>query len=329
MKTSSKVMNIVQGNSMARTASLFLLLVATAAAGAPARVDSYLEAPRVAAALEQGRAAELGIGIRKNHLLAVALYCDAGTMGSPEGFFRVGRLLASGPRALRNAAVANAYLALAARLGSHEAVRYYDPKVENAPIGDGCGALAGAAEIEGFDLDGFLGRQAPAKQRIALFIRNTAHQYNVDPRLALAIAMAESNFDAGAVSPQNAQGVMQLIPATQARFGVTRPFDPEQNIRGALAYLKWLNTRFAGDWRLIAAAYNSGEGAVERFGGIPPYPETQRYVRRVLHFAGFSSRARADPAGQGIVGRGSAGHPAALLAVASARAPTAGSAAVD
>jgi hypothetical protein len=329
VQTSSNVMTFVQGRNMARTASLFFLLLATAAFGVSASVESYLEAPRVTAALEQGRAAELGIGIRKNYLLAVALYCDAGTMGSPEGFFRVGRVLATGPRAVRNPAVANAYLALAARLGSHEALRYYDPKVENAPIDDGCGAHAGAAEFEGFDLDGYLGRQAPAKQRIALFIRNTAHQYNVDPRLALAIAMAESNFDSGAVSPQNAQGVMQLIPATQARFGVTRPFDPEQNIRGALAYLKWLGKRFAGDWRLIAAAYNSGEGAVERFGGIPPYPETQRYVRRVLHFAGFSARGKADPARQGLVGRGSEGQLAALLTVASARAPAAGAAVVD
>jgi soluble lytic murein transglycosylase-like protein len=109
-------------------------------------------------------------------------------------------------------------------------------------------------------------------------------------RIALAIALAESNLNPDAVSPKNAQGVMQLIPDTQARFGVTRPFDPESNIRGGLAYLKWLKGRFDGDWSLIAAAYNAGEGAVERHGGIPPYRETESYVQRVLFFAGFSAK---------------------------------------
>ncbi len=93
-------------------------------------------------------------------------------------------------------------------------------------------------EVDLFDIDGYLARQSPARQKIALLIRQTARQYAIDPRLALAIALAESNLDPGAVSPQNAQGVMQLIPATQERFGVTRPFDPEHNICGALAYLK-------------------------------------------------------------------------------------------
>ena len=113
-------------------------------------------------------------------------------------------------------------------------------------------------------------------------------------RIALAIALAESNLNPDAVSPKNAQGVMQLIPDTQARFGVTRPFDPESNIRGGLAYLKWLKARFAGDWALIAAAYNAGEGAVERHGGIPPYRETESYVRRVLFFAGHPDRRAPD-----------------------------------
>lgn len=78
---------------------------------------------------------------------------------------------------------------------------------------------------------------------------------------------------------------MQLIPETQQRFGVTRPFDPEQNIKGGVAYLKWLHTHFDGNWTLMSAAYNAGEKSVEQYGGIP-YQETQQYVRRVLYFAG-------------------------------------------
>jgi soluble lytic murein transglycosylase-like protein len=74
---------------------------------------------------------------------------------------------------------------------------------------------------------------------------------------------------------------MQLIPATAARFRVKDPLDPEQNIRGGLSYLRWLLAYFKGDLPLVLAAYNAGEGAVERFKGVPPYPETQGYLRRV------------------------------------------------
>lgn len=284
---------------------LFLLLSGTVGAGAqqPDAADTYLEAPRVTAALAQGRAAEIGSGIRKNLSLAVALYCDAGAMGSPEGFFRVGRLLAGEAASVDQRRVANAYLALAARLGSVEALKYHVAGVGNGELGDDCAGTAGGAlakrqmaggvwETSSFDLDAYLARQPLAKQRIAVLIRNVAPQYKVDPRLALAIALAESNLNADAVSPKNAQGVMQLIPATQERFGVRQPFDPEHNVRGALAYLNWLQKRFAGDWRLVVAAYNSGEGAVDRYGGIPPYPETQQYVRRVLHLTGAPAKVK-------------------------------------
>jgi len=287
----AKTMMRVRGKEMVAGLALFLIM-AIARTGAVAQAESYVEAPRVTAALQQGHAAEFGIGIRRNPLLAVALYCEAGTMGSPEGFFRVGRVLASAPRPLRNPAMANAYLALAARLGHHQALRLYDSRVASAIIGDECGVYGSSADGSRFDLDGYLAGQSPAKQRLALLIRNAARQYQIDPRLALAIAIAESNLDPAAVSPRNAQGVMQLIPATQERFGVTRPFDPEHNVRGALAYLRWLDKRFAGNWRLIVAAYNAGEGAVDRYSGVPPFAETQQYVRRVLHFSGFAAKER-------------------------------------
>lgn len=283
---------------MSRAGLLFLLFftfVAAARTETRSTDDYRHEAPRVVAALEQGRAAELGIGVRRNVFLAIALYCDAGTMGSPEGFFRVGRVLATGPQHVRDARVANAYLALATRLGNHEALRYYNPAVDNAPIGDECGAFAREASNQRFEVGGYLARQSRLKQAIATLVRQLAKQYNVDERLALAIAMAESNLDPAAVSPSNAQGVMQLIPATQERFGVSRPFDPAENIRGGLAYLKWLYKRFAGDWSLVAAAYNAGEGAVERYSGVPPYRETQQYVRRVLYFAGVSATVSGLP----------------------------------
>jgi hypothetical protein len=264
---------------------LFACVVLLAAAARAQTAE--LEAPRAVAALEQGLAAEMGVGLRRNARLAISLYCDAAVTGSAEGFFRIGRILARGPVHLRNPALANAYLAQAVQMGHHVAIDYFDETVPFAPLDGDCSKLELGAVTEPFDLDGYLSGLSPAKRRIAELIRRHAAGYGIDVRVALAIALAESNLNAEAVSPKNAQGVMQLIPGTQARFGVTRPFDAESNIKGGLAYLKWLKARFDGDWELIAAAYNAGEGAVEKHGGIPPYRETQGYVKRVLFFAGF------------------------------------------
>ncbi len=255
--------------------------------GSSAQAQGYAGAPRVVAALAQGLAAEQGIGIRQNPDLAAELYCDAATMGSSEGFFRIGRMLVQGSPKLRNPRLANAYLALAARLGHREASMLHDPLVENARIDEICNITRGHVAEPKFDLEGYIAGLSPAKRSLAALIRKKAPQYGVDARMALGIALAESNLDANAVSPKNAQGVMQLIPDTQDRFGVKKPFDPEQNIKGGLAYLKWLQNRFSGNLTLVAAAYNAGEGNVERHGGVPPFRETEDYVRRVLNFSGM------------------------------------------
>jgi len=266
---------------------ILTLLLLVFLSGSRAQAQTYSEAPRVAAVLAQGLAAELGIGIRVNPGLAIELYCDAGTMGSSEGFFRIGRLLSTGSPRLRNPRLANAYLALAARLGHRQASMLHNPLVENARIDEVCNKLYAQFGEPEFDLEGYIAGLTPAKRNLAALIRKKAPQYGVDVRMALAIALAESNLDASAVSPKNAQGVMQLIPDTQERFGVLKPFDPEQNIKGGLAYLKWLQNRFSGNLKLVAAAYNAGEGNVDRYGGVPPFPETQQYVRRVLNFSGM------------------------------------------
>jgi len=102
----------------------------------------------------------------------------------------------------------------------------------------------------------------------------------------MAVIQVESNFDPNALSPKNAQGLMQLIPETAERFGVNDVWDPEQNLRGGMAYLRWLLDHFQGDVRLALAGYNAGEGAVEQHQGIPPFGETQEYVRRVTTIVG-------------------------------------------
>ncbi len=113
-------------------------------------------------------------------------------------------------------------------------------------------------------------------------VRQLAPQYKVQPQLALAIIQVESGFDSLAVSRAAAMGLMQLIPQTAQRFGVRNAFDPQQNIRGGMAYLRWLLAYYEGDVSLVAAAYNAGEGAVDRHKGIPPFNETREYVKRVV-----------------------------------------------
>lgn len=110
----------------------------------------------------------------------------------------------------------------------------------------------------------------------------SASRYNeVDESLIRAIIHAESAYQANAQSPKGAQGLMQLMPATQAELNVSDPFDPQENIQGGALYLSQLLTQFNGDYELAAAAYNAGPNAVSKYGGVPPYDETQEYVRRV------------------------------------------------
>lgn len=112
-----------------------------------------------------------------------------------------------------------------------------------------------------------------------------AAQYGVDESIVRAIIHAESSFNPNALSRVGAQGLMQLMPGTARRFGVSNAFDPVQNIRGGVQYLAWLLKRFNGNLTLAAAGYNAGEGAVDKYKGVPPYGETQRYVVRVAQLA--------------------------------------------
>ncbi len=122
------------------------------------------------------------------------------------------------------------------------------------------------------------------KAAIQRLVIQTSYRYGVEPALALALAKAESNFEPNAVSSKGAMGVMQLMPETAKALGVSNPFDPTQNIDGGIRYLKQLVERFGGNITLAVAAYNAGPNAVRRYGGVPPYPETQNFVRRVLAY---------------------------------------------
>lgn len=119
-------------------------------------------------------------------------------------------------------------------------------------------------------------------QKIDDLIRDQGKLYSVDPYLIYCVMSQESSFKSGVVSPKGAQGLMQLMPATAARYGVVNPFDPAQSIKGGTHYLRDLLALFNGRVDLVLAAYNAGEGTVMKYGNrVPPYTETQSYVRLI------------------------------------------------
>jgi len=135
-------------------------------------------------------------------------------------------------------------------------------------------------------------RVSPSPTReIALKIRELATRYGLNESLVRAVARAESGFNPYAVSHKGAVGIMQLMPETAKRYGVKNRFNSSENLEAGIRHLKYLSKRFNGTLSLILAAYNSGEEAVRKHNGIPPYRETREYVRRVLRFMGrtFSS----------------------------------------
>jgi len=221
----------------------------------------------------EARDYELGNGVERDASKAIHLYCEASRLGDIESQYNLGWIYANGRGVPRDDQTAAFFFTMAAKQGdalSQRMLKQVGPPPEKPPA-----CL--------FDSDGqdILARAQPEHRKVMDLVLKLAPEYGVYPRLAMAIIRAESNFNPAALSPKNAQGLMQLIPETAERFNVKKPFDPEQNIRGGLSYLRWLLAYFKGDVALVAAAYNAGEGAVNRFGGIPPYPETQGYVKRI------------------------------------------------
>jgi soluble lytic murein transglycosylase-like protein len=135
-------------------------------------------------------------------------------------------------------------------------------------------------------------RWTTGRPHLDALIRQNGARYGVDPYLIFCVMEQESHFNAGAVSPVGARGLMQLMPGTAARFGVSRVHDPAQNIAGGTRFLKQLLGRFNGRVELVLASYNAGEGAVAKYGNrVPPYRETRNYVRRISGRYGRAAHA--------------------------------------
>lgn len=257
-----------------------LALLCTTLAGTPALAQSAAELIKDAAQYEHGE------GVPRDLTEAVALYCRAARLGAADAHYALGWMAANGRGMPRDDGTAWRLFALAAEQG-HAQARHLLALLPARPDATLPACLtpapATAPPVQP-DIDvipppepAYPAASAPVRR----LVDRLAPQYGVDPRLAMAVIAVESGFRPNAVSPRNAQGLMQLIPATAQRFRVRDAFDPEANVRGGLAYLRWLLMRFNGDVQLVAAAYNAGEGAVERHGGVPPYPETRVYVQRI------------------------------------------------
>lgn len=236
-------------------------------------------AQNAATLFEQAQRLEHGEGVARDLDQAAALYCRAARLGAPEAQYALGWMYANGRGVARDDGMAWRLFALAAEQGHAAGTRMQAllPAAPGAAL-PACMAPDPALVVE---LAPEPAQFAPAARRWQPLVEKLAPQYGIDPPFAMAVIAVESGFNPLAVSARNAQGLMQLLPTTATRFCATNSFDPEQNLRAGLAYLRWLLTRFAGDVRLVTAAYNAGEGAVDNHGGVPPYPETRQYVQRI------------------------------------------------
>ncbi len=143
-------------------------------------------------------------------------------------------------------------------------------------LGSG-GPLGGVPGVHGDSAGGEMTSAA-----IRDIVRDHSARNRISPNLVNAIIETESGYDTRAVSPRGAMGLMQLMPDVAHNLGVENPFEPEENIRGGVALLRRLLDKYGGDYTKALAAYNAGEGAVDRSGGVPNYPETREYVDRVI-----------------------------------------------
>jgi hypothetical protein len=203
-------------------------------------------------------------------------HCEAARKGDKDAQFRLGWIYANGNGVARDDDLAAAWFQQAAHGGDIQSERMLKALGHSSGVKRQatCVLAGGPTPSRPF-------HPQPAKGALANLVRSLAPEYQLDPDLVLALIEVESNFNPQARSPKDAQGLMQLIPATAERFGVKDVWDPEDNLRGGMAYLRWLLKRFDGDVRLTLAAYNAGEGAVDRHGGVPPYSETRAYVSRI------------------------------------------------
>jgi len=282
---------------------LALLLYAVTGQGATPVLDwqVLLADPDPVELMELAGQYEHAIGYRRDYGRARQLYCAAARLGYLPAQTRLAWMYANGLGAPRDTDLAAAWMEVVAANGDLQARKFLayigESGVTRKPrctYKSRFDAYA-IATIPGKNWDAGVNMASPERKQIASWVRALAPDYGLDPNLILAIIQTESNFNPRARSPANAQGLMQLIPATAARFGVKDRTNPVQNLHGGMAYVRWLLSFFQGDLKLSLAGYNAGEHAVEKYLGIPPYRETQNYVRKVIRAYGRNSHPPIEP----------------------------------
>ena len=243
--------------------------------GLPGRID--VAAPRggADARLDLARRYEHGEGMERDYAMARELYCALTHEGSATAAYHLGWMYLNGRGVERDDDMAAAWLKVAAE-GGHgpsrnllKTLSHADRTVERDCPQDRWQTQSAEA----------LEQLAP--DEIEGLAKRWALEYELDPYLVLAVIAVESDFKMRAVSHKSAMGLMQLIPATAARFGVKNVFDPSENIRAGSEYLRWLLDHFDGDLKLALAGYNAGENKVLAYAGVPPYRETLGYIEKI------------------------------------------------
>ncbi|WP_247883519.1 transglycosylase SLT domain-containing protein [Azospirillum sp. B21] len=252
-----------------------VLAAVPAKAGVAEKTVAALEAlankGSVRAQYELAQHYERADGVKADPRLALSLYCRAARQDYADAALMAGRMHMAGVGGVnKDAELGRAWLRKAAALGSEQAERLVGSVSSTVKTPDRC---------EPPNLRWGIIRKPPAE--IRAMVQKMAPTYGLDPDLVLAVIAVESGYRVDVVSNKNAQGLMQLIPETAERFGVTNPFDAEQNLRGGMKYLRWLLAYFDGNVTHALAGYNAGEGAVLQYKGIPPYRETQDYVVKI------------------------------------------------
>lgn len=257
------------------------LCLALGCVGAGAQPTADVEALEAAAQRGDAQAMftlavkyERGENVARDFAKSNELYCKAAARGDTEALIKMGIIYSIGRGVLADEGVAALLIGKAVEQGSERAQQLLEH------VSGRTGSVLPACLSEPI-----APVESPivptARNDLELLVLRWAPEYSVDPDLVMALISVESKFNVNAVSPKNAQGLMQLIPATAERFGVKNAYNPLENLKGGLAYLRWLMAYFKGEVALVLAAYNAGEETVERYRGIPPYKETRDYVRQI------------------------------------------------
>lgn len=257
-------------NRLATMALLLTFSAGPSAADQPTPAN-LAQIRQTAADFEHGRI------VKQDFRQAFDMYCKAALQGDAESAYSIGFMYFNGRGVARSLPLASHWFKQAADRGDTHAQKMLARFGDAVPSSDpACQPPPVEPEIK------LVAAPNPNRELVESWVKQIAPVYSIDPALVMAVIQAESAFNPSALSNKNAQGLMQLIPATAERFGVKDSFNPIQNIKGGTAYLHWLLRHFEGKVDLVLAAYNAGEGAVERYQGIPPYQETRNYVKQIL-----------------------------------------------